>query len=264
LHLRLCIGQERGVLVQDEALQLLQLRRRLEAELVGQVGARLLVGAQRLRLPAAAVEGEHVLGAEAFADRVLLAEHFQLGDELGVVAEDQLGFDACLDGAQPQLLEAPRLELQRKRSRQVRVGMAAPERERGTQPLRRVGRIRLHELGRAGDRLLELDRIHVSRIGCQAIAAVVADDDVADRSAEVGDVRLQGRARRGRRLISPDAVDKRVDGDSLSHVGREQREHRPLLPPTEADLDAVAQDLERPQDMNVHACINIRPVAACA
>jgi hypothetical protein len=75
LDLRLCVGQQRAVLVQDQALQLLELPGRLEAELVGQVGAGLLVDPQRLGLPAGAVEREHVLRAEALAHRVLLAQH---------------------------------------------------------------------------------------------------------------------------------------------------------------------------------------------
>ena len=87
LDLRLCVGQQRAVLVQDQALQLLELPARLEAELVGQVGARLPVGPQSLGLPAGAVEREHVLRAEALAHRVLLAQHFQFGDELRVAAE---------------------------------------------------------------------------------------------------------------------------------------------------------------------------------
>ena len=58
-------SSERRVLVEDPALELLQLRRGLEAELLGQVRARLLVRAERFRLSAGAIEREHVLRAEA-------------------------------------------------------------------------------------------------------------------------------------------------------------------------------------------------------
>jgi len=55
LHLQLGLEQQRSVLIEDPPLQLLKLRRRLESQLVREVGARLLVCAQRLRLAAAAV-----------------------------------------------------------------------------------------------------------------------------------------------------------------------------------------------------------------
>src|SRR5919204_4200949 len=87
LHLQLGLKQQRTVLVEDPPLQLLELRRRLEPQLVSEVHAGLLVRAQRLRLSPAAVEGEHVLGAEPLVDGELLAQHLQLGDELRVLAE---------------------------------------------------------------------------------------------------------------------------------------------------------------------------------
>ena len=73
----------------------------LEAELVGQVGARLLVGPQRLGLPAGAVERQHVLRAEALAHRVLLAQHLELAGELRVPAERELRLDPRLHCRQP-------------------------------------------------------------------------------------------------------------------------------------------------------------------
>ena len=129
--------------------------------------------------------------------------------------------------------------------------MATPERERSAEQLRGLGGIGLHESGRMLDRPLELDRVHVLRIGYEPIAAVVADDDVADRGPEVRDVRLQRRARPGGRLVAPDAVDQRVDRDRLPHLRREQREHRALFRAAQANVDAVAQDFEGPEDANV-------------
>ena len=137
-----------------------------------------------------------------------------------------------------------------KRAGHIGVRVAAPERERGAEPLRGLGGIGLHECGRMLDRPLELDGVHLCRIGCESIAAVVADDDVADRGSEVRDVRLQRRARAGGRLVAPDAVDQRVDRDRLPHLRSQQREHRALLRAAEPDVGAVAQDFERPEDAN--------------
>ena len=208
LNLRLHL--ERGVLVEDPPLELLQLRRGLEAELLRQIRACLLVRAECFRLTARAVEREHVLRPEALVGGELLAQHVQLRDQLRVVPERELRLDPCLDSTEAQLLQAPRLELQREAARHVGVRMAPPERERSAEQLRCLDGIGLHECGRMLDRPLELDRVHLHGIGCEPITAVVANDDVADRGPQVRDVRLQRRARAGRRLVAPDAVDQRV------------------------------------------------------
>lgn len=44
-----------------------------------------------------------MLSAEALLDGELLAQHLELGDELGVVAEGELRIDPRLDRAQAQL-----------------------------------------------------------------------------------------------------------------------------------------------------------------
>ncbi len=124
----------------------MELRRRLEAELVGEVGARLLVGPKRLGLPAGAVERQHVLRAEALSQRVLLAQHLELSCELRVTAERELRVDPRLHGLQSQLLQAPRFSVERRRAARVGVRVAAPEGERLSQYLRRLGVIRFREL----------------------------------------------------------------------------------------------------------------------
>ena len=162
-----------------------------------------------------------MLRPEALVDGELLAQHLELRDQLRVASERELRLDPQLDGAEAQLLEAPRLELQRERAGHVGVRVAAPERERRAESLRRLRGSGLHERGRPLDRPLELDRVDVLRVGDESIAAVVADDDVADRGPEVRDVRLQRRARAGGRLVAPDAVDQ-PDRHLRPHHQREE------------------------------------------
>jgi hypothetical protein len=75
LHLQIRLEQERRVVVEDPPLELMQLRRGLEAELLREVGAGFLVGAKSFRLATRSVEREHVLRAEALVDGKLLAQH---------------------------------------------------------------------------------------------------------------------------------------------------------------------------------------------
>src|SRR5262249_62131419 len=101
-------------------------------------------------------------------------------------------------------------------------------------------------------------------IGREPIAAVVADDDVADRRPKVRDVRLQRRARPGGRLVAPDTVDQGVHRDRPPSLRGEEREHRALLRAAQAHAGAVAQDFERAQDANLQVGATIRRFAGRA
>ena len=126
-----------------------------------------------------------MLPPEAFVDRKLLAQHLQLCDQLGVASKRELRLDSQLDCAETQLLETPRLELERERARHVCIRVAAPQRERRTESLSGLGGSGFHQPACLVDRPLELERVDVPRLGYESIAAVVADDDVADRGPQV-------------------------------------------------------------------------------
>ncbi len=96
---------ERRVVEQDLLLELLQRLAGVEAELVDEPGARVLVGGECVRLPAGAVEREDQQPGEALAQRVVANEPFELADDLGVAAEREVGLEAQLERGQPQLLE---------------------------------------------------------------------------------------------------------------------------------------------------------------
>ena len=82
-------------------MQLAEGRARLDPELVHQRAAGVLVGLERLGLPAGAIEREHQLRAQPLAQRILGDERLQLADELGVAAGLEVGVDALLEHGQP-------------------------------------------------------------------------------------------------------------------------------------------------------------------
>ena len=63
-------------------------------------------------------------------------ERLELGNELGVAAEGEVGLDPLLESGQAQLLEASDLALRERLGREVRKRRSAPERECGPQGLR--------------------------------------------------------------------------------------------------------------------------------
>ena len=84
---------------------------RLQAELLGERQASLLVDLERLRLPVRAVEREHELPTKPLSQRVVGDELLQLADQLTVPAEGEIGFDSLLLGTEAKLVEPCDLSL---------------------------------------------------------------------------------------------------------------------------------------------------------
>ena len=121
---------ERALLAEDRAVERLQLRAGLDAELLDERPARVVVGRERLRLAAAAVERQHQLPAQPLAQRVRADERLELGDQLGVRAELEIGCDPLLEHAEPQILEPVDLGLRERLRLEVGERRAAPQVER--------------------------------------------------------------------------------------------------------------------------------------
>ena len=73
---------EPGLLPQDLGLELPELRAGLDAELLDEAPARVLVDLERFGLAAGAVEGEHQQPAKRLAKRMLADERFELADDV--------------------------------------------------------------------------------------------------------------------------------------------------------------------------------------
>ena len=166
-----------------------QLGRGLETEVV-QRRAGLAVGGERVGLPARAVEGEHVLGAEALAVRVIRDERVQLGGRCCVEAVCEVEVETRLERAEAGVVQARGFGLREGLVREVGERGAAPERERpprvmrGEQPLEALG---VELIGRDADE----------------VAGGTRQDPVrAEQASERMDVHLE-RVLGARRRISP-------------------------------------------------------------
>ena len=154
----------------DHPLELAKLVARLEAELVDQREPPVLERLQRLRLSPRPIERQHLVAAQTFAQRVARDQRLELGDQLLVAAERELGVDPLLERYQPQLLETRRLGLGEGLEGEVGKGCAAPRRER------------LAERGRAFSRLESL-RCDECPLEAACVDLLVAGvEDVAGRA----------------------------------------------------------------------------------
>ena len=90
---------------QDSLLESLQPLARLDAEVVDERPPRLRVCLERVRLPAGAVERQHLLRAEPFPKRMLAHEDAQLSNGFFVPAEREVAVDPVHQRRQPLLVE---------------------------------------------------------------------------------------------------------------------------------------------------------------
>ena len=120
-------------MVEHLPMQALQRFARVDAELIGQLSAQLVVPTERLGLPPAPVQGEHPPLVQLLTQRVLRDQLIQLTDHRGVVSGRELTVDLRLDRGEP-LLGQPR----RDRCHELEVGevgqnLAAPQCESSAQ-----------------------------------------------------------------------------------------------------------------------------------
>ena len=132
--------REAGVGLQDALLELAQAGARVHAEFVGEQAAGVGVDGEGLRLPAAAVQGQHQQLAQPLAQRVGGGEGGQLGDGLRVAALLQVHVEAGFQELEPPLLQPDALGLG-VRARHPGQRLAVPQGQRPAQDLARVAQV---------------------------------------------------------------------------------------------------------------------------
>ena len=224
-------------MVEDRRLQLGQLGRRIEAELLGEHGARARVHAQRVGLAAAAVQGDHQAAGEPLAQRVLVGRALQLADGLAVTAEGEEGVEAGLQRLQAQLVPAHRGRPGPLLVDDVGEGRTVPLGQTGLDVRQGAVGVGAERGAGLGDAVLEAGGVEDAAVDGQHVAGPLPAQQlrVAERPAQQRDVALQRVHGRGRRFAGPHVVDQAVDGDDLSADERQAGEHGPLAGTAEGD-----------------------------
>ena len=114
----------------------LQRRARLESELLRQVRADSLVGAECITLASGPVQRKHQLLSHALARGMLGREPLELADQRGVVAQLKLGIDPRLEGDEAQLFKSADLGLGEILERHLGQWRASPQGQRLAQQSR--------------------------------------------------------------------------------------------------------------------------------
>ena len=124
---------ERRILAEDRLLELAQRHARLEAEIVQERPACVLVGLEGVGLAAGAIERQHELPAQPLVERVVVDERLELADHVAVSAEFELRVDQVLPCREAKLFEALDLAGRERLIGQIAERRTAPERERPAQ-----------------------------------------------------------------------------------------------------------------------------------
>jgi hypothetical protein len=202
----------------------LQWRAGVNAELVGQLVTQLVIGGERVRWPAAPIEGDDPLAVQTFVERITGDQLVELAEHGRVPAERQLGVDLGLDRGLPPIGQPRRHWPDELVIGQISEDIAAPQ---GQRPIELGYGISGHAIGKQAfasvDGAIEHNRIEGLRNDSEAIPAIVSDDDSARRApapirlqhlTQMKNVRLDGARGTDRNLLTPQRIGQLLDGEA--------------------------------------------------
>ena len=248
-------GASAGSWARTRAWSFPQRRPGVDAELAGQAVTDFGVGAQRLGLPSALVQGDDAQFPEALAERVLAAPRLQFGGELAVAAQHQVSSGPGFDRHQGQLVQPGPFGIEKAGVGEVGQRLTPPQAERFAQGGGRVRAARPASASRASLRhqLLEADDIDVPGADGQGIAGFGGDDRSGpEGAAQLADLGLQGVGGVGRLPVAPQHVDQPVGADRLPRLQGQQRQQRPLLGPADRHRHACQRRFELAEQPYLH------------
>jgi hypothetical protein len=248
-------GLQRTVLGEDRLLQPLQRRGRVDAQLLGQHRAGLLVDAQRVRLPPGAVQRQHQLPAPPLPPRLGGHQRLQLADQLCVAAGGEPELGQLLDRGPPQLLQAGGLGLRPGLVGELRQRRPPPQPQRLPEQPRRLGRVRRRDPMGRGDQPLEPGRVDPLGVHLQPVAGGPGGQQprgLPERPAEGRHPALQGVRRLPWRTVAPQVVDQAVGRHHLPGVQQQVGQQGALLGARDHDRSRAVVDLQWPQDPELH------------
>jgi hypothetical protein len=244
---------EGGILAKDLFLELLELGRGVDPEVVEQHVPGPTVRGEGVALTPGPVQGDNQVAPQSLPVRMAGDEGLELADELPVAAQLELGRDPFLQGCEPDLLEPGDLRLEGGLLGQVVECRPPPQAQRLAQPPHRAGQV-----GRSGaaggvDQLLELQHVEIGGVRPERVAGgPVLDAHRPDLLAQEPDVGLERVPGGLGRVAAPDGVDQALGGHDAVGLEQEVREHGPLLGTPERHRPPVLPGLQRTEHQEPH------------
>ena len=249
------------ILIEDGDLEIAEFGRWLDAQLVNESSSRIHVELKRVALSTGPVQRQHELPTQALSKWFLGHRLSKVGDDLGMMADGQLGLCPGLEHAEPHLLEP--------RDRSRGEGLAAhvaesrppPQTERRPILCRRSSDVpRLKGIGHLDERFealgiegispdLELITGRASEERRRSLP-VVAEDPSEPRDEDVDHLRRAGWR------VSPPQIDHESLGRNRPvRVQDQVGEQRARLRAAHRDRPIVHPDLDRPKDAELDMAV---------
>ncbi len=242
-----------------------QLKRpaRFEPQFRDELRAHPAVDVQRVRLPAAAVQGQHQLPARTFPQRLGLHHRLQLGEYLAVAAGLQLEVEVVVHHVEPGVLHGVQLRPGEADFLEIGENGPAPQVEGLAQQSGGGLRFPLGPLlPPLGDPLVEQVHVDPVRDHAQHVAGRPGQQGGPHRAV----VGLRGEhppqpvhgvledlpRRSGCFAPVPQRVQQAAGGHHSVRVEQQEAERRALLAPADRDLRAVVDNLHRAQYSELH------------
>jgi hypothetical protein len=216
-------------------LELTELGPGLNPELVHEGPPRRAIRGHGVRLPSGAVEGQHQLAAQTFAEGVVGDGSFELRDERAMTPEREVGLDSQLGGVEPEIVEPGRGDACKRLVFESRERCPAPERESFAEQGRRLSRAPcLEGVASSLEEALEPVEVDLPGLESEGIAVCAGlEHPLAKLSAQARDVDLEALAGGAGRLLAPELVDQAISRDALLPVQDQEREERGRLAPAQ-------------------------------
>ena len=223
-------------------MQLAQAVARLEAELLAEQSPALVVSVERLRPAPRAIQREHQLSAQPFAQRVAPHQRVELWHELGVTPQREVDLDPRLERPKPGVVELACYRRGKGLVLEVGERPASPEAE----PLAHrfgslLGFTLLEQSPAFGDQELETAQVELVILDEEHVARRLRDEQLRvaavvglEQLAQPGHVRLQRRLGICGRRLAPELLDEPVARDDLSRAQEKQGEQCFLLRSSQA------------------------------
>ena len=125
-------------MLEDRPLQLLEIGRWFDPELVDENASRLVVGLERLGLAAGPVQRQHELGPEPLAERMKHGQLLELTNHIEVTGERQIGVKPLLEHRETRFLKSLAGRCGKRRLGELGERQATPQGQRVAKPRRRV------------------------------------------------------------------------------------------------------------------------------
>ena len=242
-----------GLAAQHRQVGGAQLGGRVGAELVGEPAAERLVGRERLGRPPGRGERLEPQRAEAFPQRVVAGELFELGDQGRAPGRDPA---PPRRGPRWRPAAARRGGPRRRPRSGPRPASAYADPRQSASPSRRVSAAVCGSPARSASRPARASssKRWASTVGAvEPVAALCGDHAGAGNgAAQAGDQGLDGVALVRRGTVGPEGVDERVDADHPAGVGGEPGQERAQPRPADLDGGVVNRHLERAEDPHLH------------